>query len=727
MRHALVFLLLLGSARAWEEISGSCLGPASEHIPADAGSGWGQPGPYSIKIDGIRGGGSVCDSSQSGGCESVSVGTVHILKTGRRTVQKPEKHARRDDDDNGGGGGSGCWSGMLIKALDAATGLPLPAFASTPLPPNVDLFDGCTDKRSAITHTAETAWCAPFSLKISWPSSKNVAIQAFLVSDETEWYEVYGSTASTWVPAEMDCPRERLSIPAIIVGFAPIVIILLSAAILKHTPGLRGLSQALDQTGSAASPPPFHWVVSLLSFDVVSSAVEMSLGEWLAFAVFFVCQIVSLILMTLFISNVSRSGSGITFSPWDEPFARALGVSLMINMANTCFLPTRNSALGAMCGVSFERMVKYHRVVGRFTFVLVILHGAIHLRYWGILDCFSTRPICFGYNILWGSLSGILFIISMVGALDIVRRKLFEIFIFSHFLVVPAMVMACLHATDFVYFLIAPAALYLIDWILRILQTTRKSTVVSAECLADGIVKLEIECAAIAQALYDRKEKGLGAFVFVRCWQVSMNPLDLHPFTVSGLIMNEPSVLASSMAGFSGPPSQPYGSTDSQPGTPTAMPPPVPLVVAAQNGSVSAILADGNARGITLHIKSMGDGQWTDRLVKAAEGGRKLTVGLEGPHGELSVNIKAYSTVICFAGGIGITPFTHLLEMFISRKEECFPNVSKLVIVWSVQKMSQTKGFDALLNDAERWRGSAKIEIFVHATRWVVLSAQLPA
>jgi len=53
--------------------------------------------------------------------------------------------------------------------------------------------------------------------------------------------------------------------------------------------------------------------------------------------------------------------------------------------------------------------------------------------------------------------------------------------------------------------------------------------------------------------------------------------------------------------------------------------------------------------------------------------------------------------------------------------------VSKLVIVWSVQKMSQTKGFDALLNDAERWRGSAKIEIFVHATRWVVLSAQLPA
>mmetsp|Transcript_8827 Transcript_8827/g.23024 ORF Transcript_8827/g.23024 Transcript_8827/m.23024 type:complete len:798 (-) Transcript_8827:88-2481(-) len=720
--RAFILALVLRACEAYMEVAGSCMGPASVHVPPDAGSGLGMPGPYSIKIDGItRGGDTVCE--EFSGCQTMTMGTMHILSTGRRSVDKPEKHTRRHDDE--GDEIPGCWSGFLIKALDAATGLPLPAFASTPMPSNTDLFEGCTDKRSAITHTAYMYWCS-WSMNITWPSDREVTIQAFLVEDEERWYEVYGSSAPTFVPAEMDCPRKQLhSLPAIAVGFSPVVVILLCAAALKHVPGLRSLSQSLNQKGATGSAPSVasNWVVSMLSFDVIPRAFEMSVGEWIAYVFFFACQIVSLVLSILSLSDsaktfVKSTGSVVTLSPWDATFARALGQLTMINMAIACFLPTRNSALGHALGISFERMIKYHRVVGRFSFVLVLLHGAVQMAFWGVADCFSMRRICFGHSNLFGALSGILFIISMVGSLQVVRRKLFEVFLISHMLNLPAMVLACLHVYDFFFFLIAPLALYLLDWALRISQWMRSSAVVKAEVLEGGVVRLEIECPAVAKAIYDLKEGGLGTFVFVRCWQASMNPMELHPFTVSGLL-GTPSAQPARTTAYSaapamfppGPPAPPNVPGETLGYVGGSQPP----IVAAPN--VTGVSKDGKAWGITVHIKRQGDGQWTDRLAKAVEGGKKLTVALEGPFGDLSVDIKAYGTIVCFAGGIGITPFAHLLQMFMSRKEECFPNAAKLVIVWCVQNMAQTACFSQLLDEAERWSGPAKIEILIHATR----------
>ncbi|KAG8346980.1 putative ferric reductase [Trypanosoma vivax] len=67
-------------------------------------------------------------------------------------------------------------------------------------------------------------------------------------------------------------------------------------------------------------------------------------------------------------------------------------------------------------------------------------------------------------------------------------------------------------------------------------------------------------------------------------------------------------------------------------------------------------LSSEDGQNCTMHIKSMGDGTWTDRLLHLVEKrGGSFSLFIEGPYGQ-SHHFTDYKRVVLVAGGIGVTP-----------------------------------------------------------------------
>lgn len=100
--------------------------------------------------------------------------------------------------------------GLLVKAWDPVSGKQMKksAFEGAdwgPLPRGLDHFDACPVGVAAITHVEEDmefgSESNPLELTFGWPKDKEVNFVAWMVEEETEWYEVTATTAQTPVGA----------------------------------------------------------------------------------------------------------------------------------------------------------------------------------------------------------------------------------------------------------------------------------------------------------------------------------------------------------------------------------------------------------------------------------------------------------------------------------------------------------------------------------------------
>jgi hypothetical protein len=106
-------------------------------------------------------------------------------------------------------------------------------------------------------------------------------------------------------------------------------------------------------------------------------------------------------------------------------------------------------------------------------------------------------------------------------------------------------------------------------------------------------------------------------------------------------------------------------------------------------------------------IKSMGAGTWTQQLLQhvqqcAREGAPAPEVWIDGFYGDLP-DISGAAVVICMSGGIGVTPFTSLLQQLLhcSRKDAAAaPGGTRhphLHFVWSVRSLPLLQLYQPLL------------------------------
>ena len=297
-----------------------------------------------------------------------------------------------------------------------------------------------------------------------------------------------------------------------------------------------------------------------------------------------------------------------------ERFSRT-AAQVALAMMGLMVLPVaRNSMWQCVFGISWEAMLRFHRVVARAFLICSLTHM---FSFWvafsekGVFPqaVFGAQPNGFvadNETISVMSVLFLFFVLPIMGVLTLepIRRKYFELFYFSHFI---SMVLFCStlwHAASAWYFLLPGLALWAADHALRFTKSCETVTNVTMRRAAIGVTEIRFNSKSISQRFE------AGQYIFLHIPELSY--LEFHPFTLS---------------------SSPLDDT------------------------------------ATCHVKSVGaEGQFSTKLYGLAASGGLSTLGdtapvltVDGPYGH-PTDLQAYSSVLLVAGGIGITPAHSLLR-----------------------------------------------------------------
>jgi len=164
-----------------------------------------------------------------------------------------------------------------------------------------------------------------------------------------------------------------------------------------------------------------------------------------------------------------------------SPLTRCTGELAICNLGLLLFPVSRNSPLWSMMRTSFEQVLSYHRFLGYYTVFLSSWHavGMFQLymyqhRGFSFLFSFSSNNVRFNLP----GVVGYLFILVLgILALNCFRRRAFEIFYYSHFILFPlSLVFTVIHVDFAGYYFIPGLASLGVDYILRIHRTYELTT-----------------------------------------------------------------------------------------------------------------------------------------------------------------------------------------------------------------------------------------------------------
>ncbi|CAG8477268.1 198_t:CDS:2 [Ambispora gerdemannii] len=297
-------------------------------------------------------------------------------------------------------------------------------------------------------------------------------------------------------------------------------------------------------------------------------------------------------------------------------------------LANAAFifpLATRNSAFLILLGVPFERVIKYHRWVGRMIFFMIAFHGAYHIQ--TKYQSTSIYDTLFGdkkyYTGFWASMS---LVVIMITSHSVVRRHAFELFYWSHFIFIFFVAFGILHTEWFLPFVGFGTALYIVDRLVRCFLSYRTVKVESIEAIQMGVTRVVFEQKSYYEA---------GQYVFVNFPNLKspLSFLKWHPVSLS---------------------------------------------------SAPSILDDG-LNYATIHLKCAGG--FTKSLYESAyqEMKSSLKLKVDGPYGRTRIDFTEYRSVLLVGGGIGITPMISLLRDLVDRQVAGFSLVTQSIyFVWVI-------------------------------------------
>ncbi|KAL7583087.1 hypothetical protein Lser_V15G43873 [Lactuca serriola] len=306
-----------------------------------------------------------------------------------------------------------------------------------------------------------------------------------------------------------------------------------------------------------------------------------------SFLIMFVALLVwsfSAYLHAMFANITTQSASKMGEKVWE---VKLDSIGLMLGLiGNIClsllFFPvTRGSLVLRLLGLTSESTIKYHIWIGNLTMMFFIAHGLCYIVFWG-----TTHQI--SQMMKWEKI-GISNVAGEVGLFIGIVIWLTSVSLFF-----------ILHVGfSYIWISLPGFYLFLIDRILRLLQSQQKVRLVSARVLPCQVVELNFS-----------KTQGLKynptSLIFVNV--PSISKLQWHPFTVTSSSDFDDEKLS---------------------------------VVIKSKGSWSQKLYE------KLSMPSPMD---------------HLQVSVEGPYGPVSTNFQQYDKLVMFSGGSGITPFISIIR-----------------------------------------------------------------
>lgn len=366
-------------------------------------------------------------------------------------------------------------------------------------------------------------------------------------------------------------------------------------------------------------------------------------GIELSFLIMFIALLIwslSTYLRNTFHTITPQSAAKIGEKVWEVKLERSgLRLGLVGNICLTfLFFPVaRGSSVLPLFGLTSEGSIKYHIWLGHFVMAFFTAHGLCYIIYWVVTNQISQM-------VKWGKaeISNVAGELSLLAGLGLwattfprIRRKMFELFFYTHHLYILFMVFYMLHvAISFSCIMLPGFYLFLVDRYLRFLQSRQSVRVVSARVLPCESLEINLS-----------KSPGLSynptSILFINV--PSISKLQWHPFTITSNSNLEPDQLS---------------------------------VVIKSEGSWSKKLY---------------------QILSSPSSIDHLQISVEGPYGPASTHFLRHDTLVMVSGGSGITPFISIIRelIFASTTNDC--KIPQVILICSFKNSSDLTMLDLLL------------------------------
>ncbi|XP_065869392.1 ferric reduction oxidase 4-like [Euphorbia lathyris] len=381
----------------------------------------------------------------------------------------------------------------------------------------------------------------------------------------------------------------------------------------------------------------------------------------LAFSAMFIALLIWSLYNYLYISfghlHMHKAGEKV----WQAKFRSVslrLGYIGNISWAFLFFPVTRGSPILGIFGVTSESSIKYHIWLGHLSMILFTAHSLGFIAYYAMTNQMSEM-------LEWSKtyVSNVAGEIAIVFALGMwvtssytIRRKKFEVFMYSHHLYILYIIFYALHVGAAYFCMILPGIfLFLIDRYLRFLQSKQHARLLSARLLPSGTVELNFS-----------KDPGLyynpTSIMFLNV--PSISKLQWHPFTVTSNSEMEQDVVS---------------------------------VVIKREGSWSHKLYN------LISSNSLDN----------------LKMSVEGPYGPASSHFLRHDLLVMISGGSGITPFISIIRQIISQTTKPNTQVPRVLLVCAFKNSTDLAMLDLLLpiNVSSSHMNQLQLQIEAYVTR----------
>ncbi|KAK6804568.1 hypothetical protein RDI58_002352 [Solanum bulbocastanum] len=317
----------------------------------------------------------------------------------------------------------------------------------------------------------------------------------------------------------------------------------------------------------------------------------------------------------------------------------ALVIGLTGNICLTfLFYPvSRGSSILPLLGLTSEGSIKYHIWLGHMAMTLFTIHGLLFILFWAVsgrLHEMLTWDPHYISNVP-GELGLLVGLILWATTFPAIRRRMFELFFYTHYLYILFMVFYLLHTGMFYACIMLPGFfLFLIDRYLRFLQSKQKVRLISARVLTCETVELNF-------SKISGLEYSPTSIMFLNV--PSISKLQWHPFTVTSNSNLESDTIS---------------------------------VVIKCEGSWTKKLYS------VMSLPSSVD---------------RLDVSVEGPYGPASTHFLRHDTLVLISGGSGITPFISIIRELIYMSSTLKCKTPKIFLVSVFRNTSKLSMLDLLL------------------------------
>lgn len=440
-----------------------------------------------------------------------------------------------------------------------------------------------------------------------------------------------------------------------------------------YAPARRVLHKRLRLPSTRALPTPIHnwlrqWEVGVTVGEaILTSAVLALYGYWIWYWYAGNNRIVN---------TVASYGDAY---PNLQIGARVLGHVTNLSMSLLILPVARNSVWEGVFGMPFERLIKYHRVLGRVAWISATMHMLFWQVKWlyegtlknnivtvsNLIINTGNPPIVHQDNWSIPVAEAGWLVLTLALAFTQFRRRHYEAFHFAHHGVWVFLITSLIHSWGLWYYLVGGLLLAIVDKLMRAIKSARPVKVVSI-ATSGAVTRIAVDADIFKSGGYFA-----GQYAFVNFPAISL--FEWHPFTIS-----------------------------------------------------SAPSTTHTDRVVTFHIKAHAPGTWTSEvaaLAAAAPHPGDVSMSIDGPYGRTG-HYYERRTLVLVAGGIGITPlhsvlldtYTRLAEPEVFAGAASAGAVQRVVLVWTCKEASLFACFADTLATIARSKLRASFELHLHYT-----------